>query len=172
MPCALTQGNTVGCGDGFGGVRTIYLANADDVTLTYTTGVVTTITKAVGKRFYKYDLVPFTAEANFEATNTRENQSQEVKQTITLIINKLSAALRAELGILGQAVIKAVVVDNNGEAFLYGQSFGLTAPKIAGATGKALKDRNGVTITLEGMEKEAPPSVNSSLIAALETPGA
>jgi hypothetical protein len=171
MACALTQGNTIGCGEGFGGIRTIYLGNADDFTLTYTTGVVTTITKATGKRFWKYDLVPFTAEAKFTGSNTRENATQEVKQTITLVINKLTAGLRAELGVLSGAIIKAVVIDNNGEAFMYGQDFGLNVPTIEGGTGKALKDRNGVTITLEGMEKLSPPSVNSTLVAALETPG-
>lgn len=172
MACALTQGNTIGCNDGFGGVKEIYLANAEDITLTYTTGVITAIGKTTGKRFYKYSLTPFTAEANCEAAGSRENQTTEVKQTISFVINKLSASLRAELGMLSTAQVKAVVVDNNGNAWMYGQDFGLYAPSIKSGTGKALKDRNGYEVGLEGMEKETAPSVNSALISALETPGA
>jgi hypothetical protein len=172
MACALTQGNTLGCNDGFGGLKEIYLGNKEDYTYTVAAGVVTAITKTTAKRFYKYELVPFTADANFDSSGTRENQTSEVKQTISFVMNKLSSSLRNELIILQKAQVVAVVVDNNGSAWLYGYENGLHAANIKGATGKALKDRNGYEVALEGMEKETPLSVQFSLVASLETPGA
>lgn len=171
MACLLTQGNILSCNEGFGGIKEIYLANKEGITATAALGVVTAFVKTTGKRFYKYSLTPFTANADFELATSRENGTQECKQTIGFIINKLTSSLRNELVNVSKANILAVVVDNNDNAWLFGNDFGLYTPTVKGASGKALKDRNGYEVALEGMEKEPPLSVTAALLSALETPG-
>lgn len=172
MPCALTMGNTLGCNDGFGGIKTLYLTNQENLTgVTEASGVVSAITKAVGKRFFKYDLVPFTAEMKNEGTSSRENGSVEVKQTVSLIINKMTSAMIAEMKNLLAANVVCVAVDNNDIAHLLGREYGLNT-SVNGMSGKALKDRNGFEITLTGMERAFAPTVAPAVLATLETIGA
>jgi len=58
MPCALTQGYTLDCKDSLGGIKAVWLINHANVTaVTEASGIVSAITKAANKVFYKYELV-------------------------------------------------------------------------------------------------------------------
>ena len=58
MACALTQGYVLDCKDSLGGItEVLFIAKQDVTATTEASGVITAITKAAGKRFYKYELV-------------------------------------------------------------------------------------------------------------------
>jgi len=58
MACALTQGYTLDCKDSLGGIKAVwFISSANVSSVTEASGVVSAITKASGKVFYKYELV-------------------------------------------------------------------------------------------------------------------
>jgi len=172
MACALTQNYSLDCNDSFGGVKELYFAAKADITVAVTSGITTTITKAVGKKFWKYELIHQTAEVSETKTPSRENGTSMVAQSIKFPINKMSVSLRNELENFCQATLLCVVVDNNGTPWLYGNDFGLTTTEVAGKTGVKLGDRNGYEITLVGEEKVLAVKVDATSFAALGTVGA
>jgi hypothetical protein len=170
MPCALTQGNNLSCNDGFGGMPYVYLGNREKFKFTIVNGQVTQIVKEVGARFFKYELPPFTGDFGFNKTTSQGDGTSECKHSINIVVNKLSGSVRNELEIMSKANVVAIAKDNNGVFHLLGHEFGLTTG-IDGKSGKALKDRNGAEIKLEGMEKEIPYTVLDTLESSFEVPG-
>ena len=57
MSCALTSGYSLDCKDSSGGITEVYFIEKANVSSVATaSGVVTALTKAAGKRFWKYEL--------------------------------------------------------------------------------------------------------------------
>lgn len=172
MACALTQGYNLDCRNSSGGVSAVYvMEKANATTVTITAGVVTAITKATTKRFYKYNLIAHTAEAEDAYTSSRENGTNMSKQSIKFPINKMTVAVRNEILLLAQNVLLMVIVDENGTGWLYGADYGMMLATAGGKTGKALADRNGYELAFESDEKYLAPTVDSATLSALETPG-
>lgn len=172
MPCALTQNYNLDCRDSVGGIRTIYVMELDNATtITASAGIVTGITKATGKKFYKYNLIMNTAEAEDTLTGNRENGTLFSAQTLKFPINKMTVAVRNELLLLAANRLLFVVVDENGLGWLFGKEYGLTLTTGAAKTGKAKADRNGYELSFEGEEKELALNVNAATLLTLETAG-
>lgn len=171
MACALTQGYSLDCNDSFGGIKELYFAAKADITVAVTAGITTTITKATGKKFWKYQLIHQSAEVTESKVGSREMGTNPVTQTIKFPINKMSVSLRNELELVFQNTLLCVAVDNNGTPWLYGNDFGLTATQLDAKTGVKLGDRNGYEVTLVGEEKVLAVKVDSTSFAALETAG-
>jgi len=173
MACALTQGLVLDCRLSFGGVKTVYIMEHPlATTITQSAGVVTTITKATGKVFRKYNLIAHVNEADEVMTNDRPMGSQTVKQSIKFPINKLAVAVRNELLLLAQNNLLMVVLDENGIGWLHGVDYGLVLTSATAKTGKELKDRNGYELVFEGDEKYLAPQVDAATLLTLETAGA
>ncbi len=172
MACALTQAYNLDCRDGYGGVKEVYFMEFDNTTtITVTAGEVEALVKATGKRFYKYKLVAHTGEAEDNLTASREMGSFSSKQSVKFPINKMTVAVRNEILLLAKNRLLIAVVDENGTGWLYGKEYGLMLTSAVGKTSKVLADRNGFELAFEGDEKELAPSIDSTVLAALETPG-
>jgi hypothetical protein len=171
MSCALAAGIIGdGCAEGRGGTRTMYfmaLADLDGVTLT--SGVVTAVDNATGKRFYKYKFPRETSMAKSTPTNSPANGSLFYTHELSFVLNKMQAASSTELGKLDKNCIVAVVVDENGKAWMLGRQNGLDLSGGESGTGTALGDRNGYARTFTGNEPEDIIEVNVSVLASLET---
>ena len=171
MACALTAGYSLDCRDGMGGVKSIYLANYENVSgVTSADGVITAIAKANGGRFYKFNLTRATASAIEDFQDDLATGSTFNNQTITLIFNKLQAATRNQIAIIAGATLVAVVEDRNGKYWYYGKESGLMRSGGSAATGTSGADRNGYEVILTGEEREMALEVNSATVALLETP--
>lgn len=172
MPCALTQDLNLDCRDSRGGVYTAYVIEHENITsMTVSAGVVTALVKDEGKFFRKYNLVAHTGEGMEELAASRENGTVAVKQTVKFPINKMTTAIRNEILLLAQNRLVWVLVDNNGNAWLYGYKFGLMLTTATPNLGKALADRNGAELTFEGDEPELALSVQTSVVTDLQTAG-
>jgi hypothetical protein len=172
MSCSLTQGFLLDCQNGFGGVKEVYVMEfANATTITVTAGVVTIITKATGKQFWKYNLVASTGEADETLTRNRENGTQMSKQSVKFPINKMTTAVRNELLLLAQNFLLIVVVDRNGTGWLYGYDNGMMLESAAAKTGKALTDRNGYELAFTSDEKDLAVSLDVTTLGTLTTPG-
>lgn len=172
MACVLTQGLNLDCRDSVGGIKEVYITEIGNVSaVTEASGVVTAITKATGKRFWKYSLIRDTSNFDQVPTVSEQNGTVFYAQTLQIIMNKMQASTRNEILLLAQNNIAAVVVDNNGTGWLLGKEFGLVLNGGNSGSGTAWGDRNGSTLPFAGNEKQLAPTVSSSVISALETIG-
>lgn len=172
MSCALTQGYTLDCRDSIGGAKSIHFIETANITaITPTAGVITAMTKATGKRFWKYVPARDTAHGKSTQTINVQNGTNYFMQEVSMSINKLQTNTRLELQKLAQNNVYAVVTDANGKHWLYGYQNGLDASAGESGTGAAPGDRNGYTLTFTGSEPEDAIEVDSATFAALETAG-
>ncbi len=168
MACALTQGYTLDCRESLGGIKAVWLiAHANVSSVTEASGIVSAITKAAGKVFYKYELVKNTGALTETITASVENGTVFYAQEMSIVLNKLQANTRNEILLLAKNTLMAVVQDANDKYWLVGRYTGLDVTGGTAATGTAQGDRSGYTLTFSGGEKELAPEVNSGIIAGL-----
>jgi len=168
MPCALTQGYNLDCRDSIGGVKEVYFMELGNMSsYTEASGVVTAITKASGKKFYKYNLVKQTAMFEDTLTVSEENGTVYSEQKLSIILNKLQANTRNELQLLAQNLLVCVVADRNGKYFILGLINGLVISTAKAESGTKMGDRNGYTIEFAGAEPSLAQEVSSGIIAGL-----
>jgi hypothetical protein len=96
-----------------------------------------------------------------------ENGTIFYQQDLQIVLNKMTAALRNELRLLGQNRLMAIVLDRNNVYWLLGSLNGLELSAGTGQSGTAFGDRNGFDVTFTGMEEQPMREVQSSIIAAL-----
>jgi hypothetical protein len=172
MACALTQGYSQDCRDVVGGAKEIYfMEHANATTITVAAGVVTAITKATGKRFWKYKPPRETAYGKETITANVQNGSRYYAQEVGIVLNKLQTNTSLEIQKLAQNLLLAVVRDANDVYWLYGYKNGLDATGGEGGTGTAPGDRNGYNLVFTGAEPSMAMALDSATAAALETPG-
>lgn len=168
MPCSLSQGYVLDCKDSIGGIKAVWFISTGNVSaVTEVSGVVTAITKAAGKVFYKYQLVKNSSSLTENVNANVQNGTVFYAQELAIVLNKMQANTRNEILLLAQNNLMAVVEDANGKYWLLGKQNGLDLSAGSSATGTAQADRNGYTLTFSGGEKELAPEVNSSIIAGL-----
>jgi hypothetical protein len=168
MPCALTQGYVLDCKDSIGGIKAVWFIAAGDVSsMTEVSGVVTAITKASGKVFYKYQLVKNSSSLTENINANIQNGTIFYAQELAIMLNKMQANTRNEILLLAKNNLIAVVEDANGKYWLLGKQNGLDITAGSSATGTAQADKNGYALTFSGGEKELAPEVTSSIIAGL-----
>jgi len=172
MACALTQGYTLDCRDSLGGITEVYFIASSDVTATTeVSGVITALTKAAGKRFYKYELTKGTSMFTENVASNVQNGTLFYTPELTIILNKLQANTRNEILLLGQNRLVAVAKDNNGKYWYLGKTRALDLTAGNAASGTADGDRSGYTLTFTGAEPALAPEVNSTVASALTTAG-
>jgi hypothetical protein len=172
MACALTQGYSLDCRDSLGGIVEVYFTEAANVTATTeASGVITALTKAAGKRFWKYALVKDTSMFNQTMTASVANGTVFYGQELQIILNKPQTNTRNELLLLAQNSLVAVAKDSNGIYWYLGKTRGIDMTANAASTGTAQGDRSGFTLTFTGSEPALAPSVLGTVASALETPG-
>lgn len=169
MSCALTQGYTLGCRDSVGGikeVRFIEFANVTGVAVT-SGNVVSGIATSGSTKFWKYDLTKQTSQFTETVNPSMENGTIFYQQDLQIILNKMTAALRNELRLLGQNRLMAIVTTRNDQYWLLGSRNGLELSAGTGQSGTAFGDRNGYDLTFTAMEEIPMLNVQGSIIAAL-----
>ena len=167
MACALTQGFVLDCKESVGGIKSVRFVEFDNVaSIAYAAGVAT-LTMVATKKFWKYAQVRETSSSTETITANVQNGTIFYKQELTVILNKLAAATRNEILLLAKNRLMAIVEDMNGNFWLLGAKNGLDITGGNSATGTASGDRNGYTLTFEGMEADPMWSVSSAAISAL-----
>lgn len=175
--CALTQDYSLGCSDFFGGLNVVYIMEfsnivAGGITITPGSGIVSGITKVTDSLFRKYEIEAYTGDGKEDLTVNRANGTKSVKQTVQFPINGMNVSIRNEIEKIAANRIVIVIVDNNGDGWIYGKDFGMRLVKGSAGTGKALSDRNGYDLSFESEEKYLACQVNSATLDTLQTPGA
>jgi len=175
MSCNLTAGFTKGCKDNMGGIRKVWLTNKDGInevtpavgsTSPLDEGIITAITMAGSPAAVFYEFTP-----NKDSSNWVENIQSNVQngtiayeQVLTLMFAKNEATKRNQIKLLGQAELVAIVLDKNGLYWYLGEENGLELTGGSSASGTAMTDMNGWTLTLSGSERNPAREVDEDVI--------
>jgi hypothetical protein len=153
MSCNLTSGIQLSCRDNVGGVATAYITDFTNIaSITKNTG--DTITQISGSgTFYEFQLIRTSSQFTETVNASLENGTVFYTQELVTYFAKLSQDKRNILKTLAQSPrLAVVIVDNNGDSFYCGETYGMFVSAGTSQTGKALGDANGYNITLQALE--------------------
>ena len=123
MACSQTlAGLARDCSPSIGGVKTVYIANYDDVdTISVTTGIISAITMLNSAKFKKYYIRrgagSMTSTLNVDATSGSNYVSTEV----ALQFSRMETTKRLEMTALSQDEVAIIVEDMNGVFWYLGK---------------------------------------------------
>lgn len=172
MACNLTSSIPLGCKDGKGGIKKIYVTELENKeAITASNGAITAFTLATGKQFWTYDFEKETGEYNEKITTATDGSGTVFYEPeIKIRFNKKDVTKRNELKLLAQNRLMVIVLDRNGIYWLAGELNGLDLAPSNAMSGKAFGDFNGYDLVFTGKEEEPAQTVGSGLIAALTAP--
>jgi hypothetical protein len=176
MSCYISSGVQLGCSDGIGGIKKIYVvggpgeANGGVTGFTYAVdGAITGATSASGTTLYGFELKRNTSSLVQEVQKSYENGTIFFNQTLTAILFKYDQDKRNQLKILSQNDdIQIIAIDQNDVQYLLGQVNGMYLSGGSAATGTAFGDRNGFELVFLGNEQE-PARVIEGALASVFT---
>jgi hypothetical protein len=168
MSCGLTAGwNDRICTNGKGGIESVLFFTKDQIdTLQMGTGnEVGTLT--ITGETYLYKLKRDLSSATYPP-RVNDNGALYYEETLTIVLNNDTKELRAEINLLAQNELVAVVKKRNGAIIMLGMDQGLQMREASEAgTGVAVSDRNGHTLVFTSMEDNPVPDVSSSIYTYL-----
>ena len=173
MPCYISSGLELGCSDGIGGIKKIYIvggATGEVTGLTYNaTGAITGATSVTGTSIYGFELKRNTSSLSQNVTKSFENGTIYFEQVLTAVFFKYDQDKRNQVKILSQNdAIQIIAIDQNDVQYYLGQVNGMYLSGGSAATGTALGDRNGFELTFTGQEQE-PARVITGALATVFT---
>ena len=124
MTCLLTKGFTLPC-DVPAGIKKLYFMNYSEIdAITKTSGEVTGITLAVGKKAFIYEVAPEVTNFSEKSIGTKENGSYAFEQTFSTMITSNPTTTVSEMEILQSARVVVIAVNNDGKNELFFEDFG------------------------------------------------
>ena len=162
MACTnLTKGRGLDCNRISGGVKKIFFSVFDeDVSYTYdaTHKLEIDAIDWNGSTIYEYVMPLGVASVTDTITGSRENGTIFYTPTVNIVLNKLTKEDQNEIKLLGQTKVRIFAqlnqqLTNGHDVFIaLGMANGLTLNTGTIDSGAAFGDRNGYTLTFDGME--------------------
>jgi hypothetical protein len=173
MSCYISSGEVLGCSDGIGGIKKIYIVGGagsfDGGVTGYTydvNGAITGATSTTGTTIYGFELKRNTSSLSQNTTKNFENGTIYWEQVLTAVFYKYDQDKRNQLKILGQNdQLQIIAVDQNDTQYWLGQTNGMYLSGGSAATGTAYGDRNGFEMIFTGQE----PQPANVIIGALSS---
>ena len=172
MSCYISSGVQLGCSDGIGGIKKIYIVGGGgSVTgLTYNVdGAITGATSTSGTTLYGFELKRNTSSLSQNTTKNFENGTIYWEQVLTAVFFKYDQDKRNQLKVLGQNdQLQIIGIDQNDVQYYLGQINGMYLSGGSAATGTAYGDRNGFEMIFSGQEPN-PANVIEGALASVFT---
>jgi len=167
MACTLTKGRNEPCKDVVGGITAVYFADFDTLgAITYDATDTDVIDSFGGTpTWFKFD-VRGTSSFEQAVTSSRDNGTTFYEQTLTLNFKKLSKQTHNEVKLLAYARPHVIVEDNNGNKFIMGLEYGAEVTGGSIATGAAMGDMSGYSLTFSAQEKIPANFVDATITAS------
>ncbi len=165
MACKLTLGRLVDCKDQIGGLKKIFFCESycGDIKAeaTFSSNVMTTAGFAawdiisVGKvNVFQYDLRPNLSSMTVNINSDPATGTTWFEQTLSVTLQKLTAAESNELKLICYNRAQVFVLDNNDNLFLLGMDNGCDVSGGTAVTGAAKGDMTGYTLELRAEERD------------------
>lgn len=166
--CQITSTICKGCRDNVGGIKAAYIvAGCVTGTTVDANGKILTV-GATGGTVYEFQVEKNTSVFVETITPSLENGTIFYQQDLTLVFFKLQQAIRNQIRLLGQNTnLKVFVQTNDGSYWYLGEDFGMFLSAGTGESGTTFGDRNGYSITLQGLEKEPARELANDLSSSL-----
>jgi hypothetical protein len=180
MSCYINSGVALGCSDGIGGIKSIWVLGATGSTVAQVTGYTTSgttstvpygaITEIDGSgTWFNFELKRNTSSLSQNTTKSFENGTIFYEQVLTAVLFRYSQEKRNQLLVLGQNDnIKIIAQDQNDEFYYLGDVNGMYLSGGSAATGTAFGDRNGMELIFTGQEHDPANTIEVASAAALE----
>lgn len=172
MSCFISSGIALGCSDGIGGIKKVYIVGGGgEVTgFTYSaSGAITGATSSTGTTLYGFEVKRNTSSLAQNVTKSFENGTIFFEQVLTIVAYYYDQDKRNLLKTLSQNdQIQIVAIDQNDVQYMLGQVNGMYLSGGSAATGTALSDRNGFEFVFTGQEQE-PARVITGALATVFT---
>ena len=157
MSCFISSGESLGCSDGIGGIKKIYIVGGATGAVTGYTydadGAITGATSASGTTLYGFELKRNTSSLAQNVQKNFENGTIFFEQVLTAILFRYDQTKRNKLKVLSQNdQIQIVAIDQNNTYYLLGQVHGMYLSGGAATSGTAYGDRNGFELIFTGQE--------------------
>jgi hypothetical protein len=174
MSCYISSGVDLGCSDGIGGIKSIWvlgqsgntLPSVSGVGVTGTTGPITGITGTGA--WYNFELKRNTSSLSQNTTKNFENGTIFWEQVLTAVLYKYDQDKRNQLLVLGQNDKIQIIAQDQNDIFYYlGQVNGMYLSGGSAASGTAFGDRNGFELIFTGQEAEPANVIDDASAAAL-----
>jgi len=162
---ALTKGRELDCSRISGGVRYLYFGVYDQFLTPIETagiiqsgGTVTDIQMPSASVIYRYTMPLGASSVSETITGSTENGTIFYTPTVNVMLNKLTAADQNEIKLLGQtkvvifAQLNETLANDHNTIICLGASNGMSLNAGSMDTGAAWGDRNGYTLTFDGLE--------------------
>ena len=166
MACtALTKGRGLDCNRISGGIKNIYFGVYDQFTAPLTTvgivqanGEISDIEMGTSTGLYRYTTPLGVASLSETITGSKENGTIFYTPTVTVILNRLTKEDQNQIKLLGQtklvifAELNATLANGHNVIVGLGVTNGMELNAGTMDSGAAFGDRNGYTLTFDGME--------------------
>lgn len=167
MSCYISSGVALGCSDGIGGIKKIYIVGGGGEVTGFTydaDGGITGATSSSGTTLYGFELKRNTSSLVQNTTKSFENSSLFWEQVLTVVLYKYDQDKRNQLKVLGQNdQLQIIAIDQNDVKYMLGQTNGMYLSGGSAGTGTAYGDRNGFEMIFSGQEKEPARVIEGSL---------
>ena len=159
MACELTRSRGLDCKDIMGGVKNIYFAQHEDLTITHSAGALTQIAGAGGYSdgYYRYKIPKGQASMVETIQSSTENGTVFYEGVINLKLHKLTLDDRNEIKLLAQNRLIVFVelyqqTAGKNEIWAFGVENGCELTAGTANSGAAFGDMNGYDLTFTSME--------------------
>ena len=166
MACDISRGRLEECKDSVGGISAVYFVNKGDLGAITYDATDTDVIDSVGgtPSAYKFD-VRGTSSFTETPTVSRDNGTAFFEQAMELVLPKLTKKDHNTVKLLAYGSPHVIIEDNNGNFFLSGLEYGMDISGGSIATGAAMGDMSGYTLSFTGMEKVPANFLGDSLDA-------
>ena len=162
MACtALTKGRGLDCNRISGGIKFIYFAVYDQVTSIPTANGEITDLEMGSNSLYRYTMPLGVASLTDTITGSRENGTIFYTPTVNIILNRLTKEDQNQIKLLGQTKViifaqlnQTVTATGHDVIVCLGSVNGMELNAGTMDSGAAFGDRNGYTLTFDGLEQQ------------------
>ena len=178
------KGITLDCSHSLGGIKTVYIANYNDVTdikynastgsttgstsgATYTGDTITGITMASGAVFKPYQFRKQTGSLTSTLTVDETAGVNYVSTELSLVFTKMETKKRIELSALSVGQLAVIVEDSNGTFWYLGKDDYVSATSGTGQSGVAKGDGNSYNIVLRDESDTYPYEITKEAVESV-----
>ena len=162
MACtALTKGRGLDCNRISGGIKFIYFAVYDQVTSIPTANGEITDLEMGSNSLYRYTMPLGVASLTDTITGSRENGTIFYTPTVNIILNRLTKEDQNQIKLLGQTKViifaqlnQTVTATGHDAIVCLGSVNGMELNAGTMDSGAAFGDRNGYSLTFDGLENQ------------------
>lgn len=171
MACSQTlSGILRDCEPNAGGIKEIYIANADDVTaiaLDSTGAEISSITMATSAKFKKFYFRAGQASASFTPQFNESGEYAGEEGTVTVNFGRMDTTKRAQMAALSIAELVVIYKDNNGLNWLLGYDHPVMRNGGDSGPGGQKTDFNKYGLQLVSRDNQLPFELDDTVLAGI-----